>query len=56
MKKMIEIEEEDDDEYFMVVENIPEFPGGDLGLMKYIQKNVRYQQLLRVYNITEGVC
>ena len=23
-----------DDEFFMVVENMPEFPGGDLGLMK----------------------
>ena len=36
--EMIEIEEESDDEFFMVVENMPEFPGGDLGLMKYIQK------------------
>ena len=38
--EMIEIEEESDDEFFMVVENMPEFPGGDLGLMKYIQKKI----------------
>ena len=34
--------ESDDDEFFMVVENMPEFPGGDLGLMKYIKKNIKY--------------
>ena len=34
--EIIEIEE-DDEEFFMVVEQMPVFPGGDLGLMKYIQ-------------------
>ena len=48
----IEIEEESDDEFFMVVENMPEFPGGDLGLMKYIQKNVKYPPIAKEYNIT----
>ena len=51
----IEIEEEDDEEFFMVVENMPVFPGGDLGLMKYIQKNVKYPAIAKEYNITGKV-
>ena len=50
--EIIEIEE-DDEEFFMVVENMPEFPGGDLGLMKFIQKNVRYPAIAKEYNITD---
>ena len=53
--EMIEIEDEYDDEFFMVVENMPEFPGGDLGLMKYIQKNVKYPPIAKQYNITGKV-
>jgi len=51
----IEIIEEDDDEFFMVVENMPQFPGGDLGLMKYIQKHVKYPAIAKEYNITGKV-
>ena len=51
----IEIEEESDDEFFMVVENMPEFPGGDLGLMKYIVNNVKYPPIAKEYNITGKV-
>ena len=51
----IEIIEEDDDEFFMVVENMPIFPGGDLGLMKFIQKNVKYPAIAKEYNITGKV-
>jgi len=51
----IEIIEEDDDEFFMVVENMPIFPGGDLGLMKYIQKHVKYPVIAKEYNITGKV-
>jgi protein TonB len=51
----LEIVEEDDEEIFMVVENMPEFPGGDLGLMKYIQKNVKYPPIAKEYNITGKV-
>ena len=39
----------------MVVENMPEFPGGDAGLMKYIQKNVKYPPIAKEYNITGKV-
>jgi protein TonB len=53
--EIIEIEEEDDEEFFMVVENMPECPGGDLGLMKYIQKNVKYPAIAKEYNITGKV-
>ena len=53
--EMIEIEEESDDEFFMVVENMPEFPGGDLALMKFIQRNVQYPDSAKVNNITGKV-
>ena len=53
--EVIEIIEEDDDEFFIVVENMPIFPGGDLGLMKYIQKNVKYPAIAKEYNITGKV-
>ena len=52
--EIVEVEE-DDEEFFMVVENMPEFPGGDLGLMKFIQKNVKYPAIAKEYNITGKV-
>ena len=48
-------EEEDRNEVFNSVENMPEFPGGDLGLMKYLQKNVKYPAIAKEYNITGKV-
>ena len=45
------VEEESDDEFFMVVEDMPAFPGGDLGLMKFIQRNVKYPPIAKEYNI-----
>ena len=45
----------DEDEVFMVVENMPKFPGGDLGLMRYIQKNVQYPPIAKEYHITGKV-
>ena len=51
----IEIEEESDEEVFMVVENMPEFPGGDAGFFKYIQNNVKYPPIAKEYNITGKV-
>ena len=53
---MVEFEEEEsDDEFFMVVEDMPTFPGGNLGLMKFIQKNVKYPPIAEEYNITGKV-
>ena len=43
------------EEYFVVVEDMPEFPGGDVGLMKFIQRNVRYPAIAKEYNITGKV-
>ena len=48
-------EEEDYNEVFIAVETMPVFPGGDLGLMKYIQKNLKYPAIAREYNITGKV-
>ena len=62
----IEIVEDDDDEVFMIVESMPKFKCmkfkgdkkeycGDLGFLKYIQKNVKYPPIAKEYNITGKV-
>ncbi len=38
----IQEEEEEDNVVFVIVENKPEFPGGDQALMKYIAENIKY--------------
>ncbi len=39
------------DEVFFIVEEMPQFPGGELGLRKYIAMNVKYPQEARKKNI-----
>ena len=41
----VEIEEEEDETIFVVVENMPEFPGGQAALMKYLSQNIKYPVL-----------
>ena len=54
--EFIEQEEEDDsDEVFMVVEQMPVFPGGDVGLMKFIQKTTKYPPIAKENDITGKV-
>ena len=36
------VEEEEEEEIFMVVESMPEFPGGQQALFKYLADNVKY--------------
>jgi protein TonB len=36
------VEEEEEEEIFMVVETMPEFPGGQQEMMKYIGTNIKY--------------
>jgi len=36
---------------FMVVEQMPEYPGGDDAMMKFIQKNIRYPDVERMNDI-----
>jgi len=43
--------DEYDIEDILVVETAPEFPGGSLGLMRYLQKNIKYPPLAKEYNI-----
>jgi len=38
----IEEEEEEDNVVFVIVENKPEFPGGDAALMKFISESIKY--------------
>ncbi len=45
--EMAEEEEEEEETVFMIVENMPEFPGGDLALRKYISENVKYPEIAK---------
>lgn len=47
----IEIVESDEEEVFMVVEDMPEFPGGTAGLLEYLRANIRYPAGCRENNI-----
>jgi periplasmic protein TonB len=37
----------EEQEIFMVVENAPAFPGGDVARMKFLQDNIKYPQMAR---------
>ena len=39
------------DDVFMVVEQMPEFPGGNMGLLEYLRTTIRYPQEAKVKNI-----
>ena len=53
MKKTVAQEEEV--KPFLIVEQMPEFPGGAEDLMRYIQQNVKYPQMARETGITGTV-
>ena len=44
-------EPEKEEEIFQVVENQPEFPGGMVELMKYLQKNIKYPTICQEQGI-----
>ena len=44
---MQEEEEEEEEQIFMIVEHMPEFPGGDLALRKHIAENVKYPEIAK---------
>jgi len=46
-----ETEEEVDVKIFVIVEKMPEFPGGDLELRKYIAQNIKYPNIARENDI-----
>lgn len=52
-----EIEEEEvvEEEIFLIVENQPEFPGGDVGRLKYLRDNIKYPQLAKETGIQGSV-
>ncbi len=44
----IQVEEEPEEEApFMVVEDMPEFPGGTAALLEYLRKNIKYPSICR---------
>ena len=45
--EMTEEEEEEEAEVFFIVENMPEFPGGDVALRTYIAQNVKYPEIAK---------
>lgn len=44
---VMEEEEVEEAEIFTVVESMPEFPGGQIAMMKYLNKNMEYPQMAR---------
>ena len=42
VEQKVEVEVEEDETVFVVVETMPEFPGGQAELMKYLSNNVKY--------------
>jgi len=46
-----DVEEADGQEIFQLVEQQPEFPGGEEALMKFIKKTLKYPALAAEYNI-----
>jgi len=48
----IQVEEEPEEEApFMVVEDMPEFPGGTAALLEYLRKNIKYPSICREQGI-----
>lgn len=48
--EIVEIDEEEEEEeaqVFFIVENMPEFPGGDIELRKHISNNVNYPEIAK---------
>ena len=45
----VEVEEEDvqEQEIFQIVEEMPAYPGGDVKLMEFVAKNIKYPQIAR---------
>ena len=50
-----ETEEEDEQQVFVIVEDMPEFPGGALELQKWINKSVKYPVIAQENGITGRV-
>lgn len=49
--QMVEEEEEETEQIFMIVEDMPEFPGGEIALRKYIAENIRYPEMAKENDI-----
>ena len=46
--EIMEVEEVvEEDEIFTIVEDMPVFPGGEAGLMTYLQKNIKYPEMAK---------
>ena len=48
-------EESDEDDIFQVVEEMPEFPGGEAKLLEYLAKNIKYPERAREQGV-QGRC
>ena len=51
VEEVIVEEEPEEETIFMVVEEQPEFPGGQAALMEYLRKNIKYPSICRENNI-----
>ena len=51
----VNAQDSDSDQVYIIVEKMPKFPGGDAGLIEYIQNNIKYPQLARDAAISGAV-
>ncbi|MCQ2110566.1 MAG: energy transducer TonB [Bacteroidaceae bacterium] len=51
IENIIVEEEPQEEQPFMVVEDMPEFPGGTAALLEYLRKNIKYPAVCRENNI-----
>jgi protein TonB len=52
---VVEDEEIEEEQIFLVVENMPEFPGGDAAMYKFLSKNIKYPRMAKESGISGRV-
>lgn len=52
---VVEDEEIEEEQIFLVVENMPEFPGGESGMYNFINKNIEYPRMAKESGISGRV-
>lgn len=52
---VVEDEEVEEEQIFLVVENMPEFPGGEAAMYKFIGKNIEYPRMAKESGISGRV-
>lgn len=55
VKVFEDVEEDDEEKIFVIAENMPEFPGGDVALFRWVSNNIKYPVIAQENGITGKV-